>query len=133
MIPFPHFLCFPFLEHLLIGFWTIWILPEILCFLSISIFCHIALLFGEIFSTLPSDSLDAFISFHLNSQRIFIVVVSEYMHVCMYTHTHISLLIQWLQHLSLNSLHINYSSCAVLYFMKRNPLFPLYFIFFLWF
>ena len=65
MIPSPHFLCFPFLQHLLSRIWIFWIFPEILCFLHY--FCTIlyCLTFGEVFSAPPCDSLYFFISTHI--------------------------------------------------------------------
>lgn len=53
--------CIPFLEHLLIRFWTIWLLPEILFspYFHTMSYC---LNFWENLSTLPFDSLDFFIS-----------------------------------------------------------------------
>lgn len=73
----------------------------------------------------------------LSFQRTWIVV-SEYIYAYVYAHTHIHtcarthvpIHIQWSQHLSLNPLDINYSSCIVFFSWKWVPCF-LYVLLFL--
>lgn len=128
MIPSPHFLCFPFLQHLLSRIWIFWIFPEILCFLH----CLHTILYCLTWRNFLSPTFWLFVFLHFHShpnwQRTWLLFLNVCIYVYTYTHVHIPDVISACSICFWFLWNINYSSCVVFwvfFFIKMKSLFPL--------
>ena len=113
-----HFLCFPFLQHLLSRIWIFWIFPEILCFLHYFRTILYCLIFGEIFLS-PTFRFFVFLHFHshLNWQRNLLL----FLNICIYVYTHT------------HTYWMLFSACSICFWILWNINYSSYVVFWVFF